>query len=357
MATNDDKSPEPTTEDFSPTLGAEASAPGAAVFDPQSNANIEADEAAFSDYGSSSEQSETTSVTSSVRAYIHQNGRTYHRYGGQGKYVLPNDEVEQDRLDLQHHLFLIILDVKLHTATLPENLHHVLDCGTGTGIWALEFGAQHPEAIITGVDLSPIQPNWVEPNVRFEVDDLEKEWSWPANHFQFIHSRAIMNGMRDFQHFIRQMYKHTSPGGVVEVSEMLQDLTSQDGTLVGSNIEKHMSIYHDCARKAGFKFPVYGEIEKALEEAGFEQIETKTYVMPWGPWPRNKRLRHIGHVMAAVCETGFEAYGLQLLTAYGGYTPEDAKALFANSMREMMSLKVHAFNLLVQISARKPVEA
>lgn len=51
---------------------------------------------------------------------------------------MPNDEKEQDRLDLFHHLFLSLLGGKLWTSPL-DNPHRVLDVGTGTGIWAIDF--------------------------------------------------------------------------------------------------------------------------------------------------------------------------------------------------------------------------
>jgi hypothetical protein len=41
--------------------------------------------------------------------------------------------------DLQHHLWLLMLKEKLYLA--PVNIpQRVLDVGTGTGIWAIEFG-------------------------------------------------------------------------------------------------------------------------------------------------------------------------------------------------------------------------
>lgn len=43
-------------------------------------------------------------------------------------------------LDLQHHLFLLTLDGRLSLAPIGDNLQYVLDVGTGTGIWALDFG-------------------------------------------------------------------------------------------------------------------------------------------------------------------------------------------------------------------------
>lgn len=63
--------------------------------------------------------------------------------------------------DLQHNLFLLTLDDKLGLAPPNEpdsKAKHILDIGTGTGIWAIDYADEHPEAQVVGVDLSPIQP-------------------------------------------------------------------------------------------------------------------------------------------------------------------------------------------------------
>lgn len=49
--------------------------------------------------------------------------------------MMPSDETELDRLDLTHHMELMLLGGELHLAPLKKDLHNVLDCGTGTGIW------------------------------------------------------------------------------------------------------------------------------------------------------------------------------------------------------------------------------
>lgn len=51
---------------------------------------------------------------------------------------MPNDEIEQDRLDFYHHIFLSLLGGKLYKAPLDKP-QRVLDVGTGTGIWVLDF--------------------------------------------------------------------------------------------------------------------------------------------------------------------------------------------------------------------------
>lgn len=51
----------------------------------------------------------------------------------------PNDEEEQDRMDLVHHIFGLALKGELFLAPIPEKPQRVLDLGTGTGIWAMDF--------------------------------------------------------------------------------------------------------------------------------------------------------------------------------------------------------------------------
>lgn len=90
---------------------------------------------AQSDYDSGCDiesiMTETDSLTPSVYEFLYEHGHRYHR---DGQDLLPNDESEQDRLDLQHHIFKMILDGELTASRTPEGVRTVLDVGTGTGI-------------------------------------------------------------------------------------------------------------------------------------------------------------------------------------------------------------------------------
>lgn len=59
-----------------------------------------------------------------------------------------------------HHVHSLMLEGELTLVKLPKKIERVLDLGTGTGIWAIDFADMHPEARVFGVDLSPIQPSW-----------------------------------------------------------------------------------------------------------------------------------------------------------------------------------------------------
>lgn len=84
----------------------------------------------------------------------------------------------------------MLQDDKLAIAPVGDNPQRVLDVGMGTGIWAINFAGRYPGAEVIGADISLIQPSWVPPNIKFVIDDCLLQWTWPDDHFDFIHIRS-----------------------------------------------------------------------------------------------------------------------------------------------------------------------
>ncbi|KAF4314539.1 Methyltransferase type 11 [Botryosphaeria dothidea] len=186
---------------------------------PVQQASIEVDETLQgndSAYGDDL-QSYTTSIASSVEAYPWIHGRRFHAYK-EGSYQFPNDDREQDRLDMVHALHTVVKDDKLFFAPIT-NPKRILDIGTGTGLWAVQVGDEHPDAQVLGNDLSPIQPRWVPPNVIFEVDDVEAEWPDGRAPFDLVHARYMAGSIKDWPGLLRNCYDSLKPGGWVECSD------------------------------------------------------------------------------------------------------------------------------------------
>ena len=61
--------------------------------------------------------------------------------------------------------------------------------------------------MVIGNDVSPIQPSWVPVNVRFEVDDIEEEWSHPKNHFDYIHMRSLSGAIADWPNLMKSSFE------------------------------------------------------------------------------------------------------------------------------------------------------
>jgi len=91
---------------------------------------------AIEDYSADATSTGTTSISSGVRDFVFENNRRYHKYQ-EGRYLMPNDDEEQERENMKHALVLHLCGGKLHLAPL-ENPQRILDVGTGTGIWAVD---------------------------------------------------------------------------------------------------------------------------------------------------------------------------------------------------------------------------
>lgn len=103
---------------------------------PDAENIIEADSDPSEGYGTDTDSAPSTSLASSVRDHVFENNRRFHKFK-EGRYLLPNDEPEQEREDMKHAMVVHVCDGKLHFAPLL-NPQKVLDIGTGTGAWAID---------------------------------------------------------------------------------------------------------------------------------------------------------------------------------------------------------------------------
>ena len=69
-------------------------------------------------------------------------------------------------------------------------------------------GDLYPGASVLGVDLSPIQPEWVPPNVKFMVDDVESPWLRPLNHFDYVHARHTVMAIKNWPKLMQRVYEY-----------------------------------------------------------------------------------------------------------------------------------------------------
>ncbi|RPA74305.1 S-adenosyl-L-methionine-dependent methyltransferase [Ascobolus immersus RN42] len=311
------------------------------------------DDSNDSSYGDSVE-SDTTSITSSVYNYQYENGRRYHNFR-QGKYTLPNDDQEQDRLDMYAHVWNMILDGALHKAPL-ENPQKVLDVGTGTGIWAIDFADMYPEAEVIGTDLSPIQPSWVPPNVKFEVDDCEDEWLWERNSFDYIHVRMINGAIKKWKPFFQNIYDHLKPGAWLELQEGCADSWhSEDSTYTPEGrFGTYARLVFEGSAKMGQPQIHVSEMASLMQEVGFVDVRHIKYRLPAGTWPKNKKQKELGRWANAVFEPSVEAYGLAIFTRVLGMSEKEAREICRGALEDLRDPKIHMIFYLEVVFGRKP---
>ncbi|KAK0711774.1 S-adenosyl-L-methionine-dependent methyltransferase [Lasiosphaeris hirsuta] len=364
---------QPSIPTTTPNTGAPAPVPSSPTVEADPN-DGDQDDDATSDY--ESDVSDTTSLNSSLFHYQYENGRTYHAHRA-GQYLLPNDELEQERLDITHHLFSLTLNGALCVSKLDAP-KRILDLGTGTGIWAIDVGDLYPAAEVIGTDLSPIQSRWFVPhptphpfrvpnprrdtyppahrvpsNVRFEIDDATLEWTFPRAHFDFIHARTLGGAIADWPALLRRCHKHLVPGGQLEVSEGRTDFWCDDGSLpADSATSKWLTEFRRLARPLGFD--ISPKLPGMLKEAGFTDVEFRQRVVPCGTWPKDPALKEIGRwFQIQFLEMALESYSLALFTREGGWTSEETQVLFAKVRKELRSNMFHIYTYTAFVTGKK----
>ncbi|KAK2669112.1 hypothetical protein RAB80_014638 [Fusarium oxysporum f. sp. vasinfectum] len=218
------------------------------------------------------------SLRSSIFAYQEENGRTYHAMSAG---------------NLQHHVMTLTIEGRHCLCPKNDGAARVLDLGTGTGIWAIEYADAHPEAEVIGVDLSPGQPTFVPPNCSFEIDDLEKEWTWSKT-FDFIFCRMTTGSFADNFNIVENAFNQLQPGGYFEAQD-IGPLRCDDGTLSEtSDLWRWMTLIQEGLEKLGRSTTAAEERKSTMEAVGFEAVVETVYKLPTNHWPRDKKYKDLG---------------------------------------------------------------
>lgn len=321
---------------------------------PQANEQIEVDASdTYSAYAESA-VTDTTSLRSSILKYKYENGRRYHSDAVKdGIYWGPNDEKQQEAEDLAHQMYTVILG-GLSEAPISEP-ERVLDVGCGTGAWAIDFADEHPTSEVTGVDISPIQPGFIPPNVRFEVDDVNKSWTYPDDHFDYVHIRSMLGSVPDWDKFFKTVINHVKPGGWVEHVEQSSITRSDDDTIPpGGAVSKWTAYYDEIGEKLGINFRAAEASCQAMKDAGFTNVTERIIKVPQGTWPKDKRLKIWGQWFQYFVLEGLEGFVIRSFTDVLGWSYAEAQVYLAQVRKELKDPSIHLYSECRIVCGQKP---
>lgn len=268
------------------------------------------------------------------------------------EYLLPNDDVEQERLDLQHHSFKIYLDGRLHLAPL-RSPKRVLDVGTGTGIWALEFAQEYPDSIVIGTDLSPIQPEVVPRNLSFEICDAEEaDWGFDIP-FDYIHARAMVTCFKRPKAVLQYIFENLAPGGYFELQDPCLPMQCDDDTMKGTALERWNELLCEGMLRMGKDLRDNRSWGLYMREMGFEGVVESEGAVAFNTWPKGKKNKLLGALCCQNLSEGVQSMSLALFTRVLGMSTDEVLHFLEDVKRDLANPKIHSYTAVYIAYGRK----
>ncbi|KJZ69144.1 hypothetical protein HIM_11462 [Hirsutella minnesotensis 3608] len=276
---------------------------------------------------------DSISLRSVDPVYEWRHGRRYHSHSS-GTYIYPNDEEEQHRLNVLHDAYLL-LHGSLFLSSMNLAGRSILDIGTGTGKWAVDLADQDPSVTIVGLDLSPIQPEFVPPNVQFFVENVETEWS-ESERYDFIHLRDMSGSIKDWPSLFHKIYRALKPGGVMEAHETLPTVSSSNQVLALENalvgLMRDLVHAHSIIGRPLDPVPTF---RTCAEEAGFVDVSEEIFEAPLGNWSEDQQKKDIGEMLASSFKMGLHGLTAKAFQDVLGRSKEEVEVCNAFVRREL----------------------
>ncbi|CAG9977312.1 unnamed protein product [Clonostachys byssicola] len=267
-----------------------------------------------------STHSSTTSISEAMIEQVKEHGRQYKGYLGANKR-------------------LAIAPIK--------NPRRAMDVGCGTA-------DAYPGTDVVGVDIAPTQPNMTPPNLRFELDDLEREWTFTSK-FDYIHSQLMIGAFQDWPNFFKQSFENLEEGGYLEVADIDFVIKCDDNTL---EKESALNVWHEKmhegATLAGFPLDAISKVPDMMRDAGFADVVAIPFPWPINTWPRDPKHKEVGRWAMENFTMGCESMSQALFTRALGWSIDELRVFMTQVRQDLKNRRIHAYWNFWIVYGRKP---
>jgi hypothetical protein len=209
---------------------------------------------------------------------------------------------------------------------------------------SIEFAEEHPSARVLGVDLSPIQPAQVPPNCEFLIDDCEQDWIYQTQ-FDYIHTRAMVAAIKNWGRFFEQAHVNLKPGGYIECQELVFPIRCMepDVTAENSPLVRWSSLFLEAASKIGIDGAGPRTLSPKLRDAGFVDINLKTFKWPIGKWGKGAKFKLLGRFAYEDIMDWLPSSALGLFTRVLGWTRDEVEVFLSECRAELKRKDRHYY--------------
>ncbi|KAF2463708.1 uncharacterized protein BDR25DRAFT_272613 [Lindgomyces ingoldianus] len=232
----------------------------------------------------------TRTLQSEDLEFVHENNRIY----GDHSYFMPCDQTEQDRLTIQHQVFVYALKGKLTTTRITPATRRILDLGTGPGNWAVAMAQQYPHAEVVGIDMTAWDIETTEGEagagrVTWEIDNLDV-WGTDSEMDELTSKLEWYDPFRDPTARIpidspsksKGKEPQTQPQSPLASEPSFNPYILEPEAQLGWHFSEPYDLIHLRNLKGTFAYweDVYAEIYKNLSPGGWIEVGDYEIVLP-----------------------------------------------------------------------------
>ncbi|KAJ0132416.1 hypothetical protein HZ326_24503 [Fusarium oxysporum f. sp. albedinis] len=229
----------------------------------------------------------------------------------------------------------------------------VLDIGTASGRWALDFADEHPGVEVTSIDLTPLAPNYVPPNLCFDVVESLDLQTFDESSQDFVYSRDLKGRISDWDEFAKEIFDVLKSGGVAEFHEGTIEFKAKVDLPENSFMKEWGDLFRKAGAERGARFDVIESeiLLDSLRAAGFIDIMEYPFDVPIEPWEQEGKLgqlawlESVGDIEGSILRPAVENLGWS----------EERCYMFAAGLRnELKKTTVKPYMTRLAVVCKKP---
>lgn len=150
------------------------------------------------------------------------------------------------------------------------------------------------------MDISPSQPEWVPPNVEFQLDDIENvPWTFKSDTIDLVHIRNMRGSVKHWGSILRESLRVLKPGGWVEVVQL--DFAADEVQALAW--KRWEALFKQFLASRGHDASSSAYMTSWMEEIGFKDVRLMTAQIPGWPYTFDC----FGRISSVLADLGWRA--------------------------------------------------
>ncbi|KAL6355525.1 hypothetical protein LRP88_11120 [Fusarium phalaenopsidis] len=188
-------------------------------------------------------------------------------------------------------------------------------------------------------------PSWVPPNVSFQIDDAQLDWTFEPDSFDFVHIRSLHGAIDDWPKLYGQLFKSLKPGGWFQHIEPGIALRCDNPAIKVDKdhvLRQLAQLFYDAGDRLGRTFDITDKkMETWGREAGFTKIAPKTFKLPYGGWPKDLKLKELGRYIKFYMDMSLGGFATYPMSQILGWSLEEITVLVTQMRAAINDQKKH----------------